>query len=139
MNFLNFGAIFVDFSEARDLFVNIFQILDQTEKFKDRGLIIKKPRGFSAKMPRITEFRLFRFILQWEKRGPAWRRGREVAREWPEWGSGLPVLAGGDREGKRRCEELTTGLTGAQGATERRGDEGEVVVAVGLGESMLRC
>jgi hypothetical protein len=25
MNFWNFGAIFVDFSEAEDLFVNIFQ------------------------------------------------------------------------------------------------------------------
>jgi hypothetical protein len=59
MNFWNFGAIFVDFSEARDLFVNIFQILDRTEKFVDRRLIIKKLRGFSAKMPRITEFWLF--------------------------------------------------------------------------------
>jgi hypothetical protein len=59
MNFWNFGAIFMDFSEARDLFVNIFQILDRTEKFVDRGLIIKKLRGFSAKMPIITEFQLF--------------------------------------------------------------------------------
>jgi hypothetical protein len=59
MNFWNFGAIFVDFSEARDLFVNIFRISDRTRKFVDRGLIIKKLRGFSAKMPRITEFQLF--------------------------------------------------------------------------------
>jgi hypothetical protein len=51
----------------------------------------------------------------------------------------LPMLAGGGREGKRRCEEVTTGLTGALGATERRGDEGEVVAAVGLDGSMLRC
>jgi hypothetical protein len=103
-------------------------------------------------MARITEFWLFRFILQWEKAwtrstlrgprpravhgGPAWRRGREVAGERPGWGSGLPVLAGGDREGERRCAELTTGLTGARGATERRGDEGEVVGLVG---SVLRC
>jgi hypothetical protein len=42
-------------------------------------------------------------------------------------------------EGKRRCEELTTGLTGAQGATERRGDEGEVAAVVGLDGSVLRC
>jgi hypothetical protein len=49
----------VDFSEARDLFVNIFQISNRTEKFVDRGLIIKKLKGFSAKMPRITEFQLF--------------------------------------------------------------------------------
>jgi hypothetical protein len=70
MNFRNFRAIFVDFSEARDLFVNIFRISDRTEKFVDCGLIIKKLWGFSAKMPRITEFQLFRFILQWEILGP---------------------------------------------------------------------
>jgi hypothetical protein len=29
----------VDFSEARDLFVNNFQILDLTAKIMDRGLI----------------------------------------------------------------------------------------------------
>ncbi len=51
----------------------------------------------------------------------------------------MPVLAGGGRGGERRCEELTTGLTGARGATERRGDEGEVVAAVGLDGSVLRC
>jgi hypothetical protein len=51
----------------------------------------------------------------------------------------LPVLAGGGREGKQRCEELTTRLTGARGATERRGDEGGVVAAVGLDGSVLRC
>jgi hypothetical protein len=39
----------------------------------------------------------------------------------------------------RRCEELTTGLTGARGATERQGDEGEVVAVMGLDGSMLRC
>jgi hypothetical protein len=47
--FLNFGAIFVDFSEARDLFVNIFRISDRTEKFVDRGLILENPRGLSVK------------------------------------------------------------------------------------------
>jgi hypothetical protein len=49
----------VDFSEARDLFVNIFRILDRTKKFGDHGLIIKKLRGFFAKMPGITEFQFF--------------------------------------------------------------------------------
>jgi hypothetical protein len=39
----------VDFSEARDLFVNIFQILDRTEKFVDRGLNLENPRGLSVK------------------------------------------------------------------------------------------
>jgi hypothetical protein len=39
----------VDFSEARDLFVNIFRILDLTAKIMDRGLILENPRGLSAK------------------------------------------------------------------------------------------
>ncbi len=39
----------MDFSEARDLFVNIFRISDRTEKFADRGLILENPRGLSAK------------------------------------------------------------------------------------------
>jgi hypothetical protein len=39
----------VDFSEARGLFVNIFQISDQTEKFVDRGLISENSRGLSVK------------------------------------------------------------------------------------------
>ncbi len=51
----------------------------------------------------------------------------------------MPVLAGGGLEGERRCEELTTGLTGARGATEWRGDEGEAAAAMGLVGSVLRC
>jgi hypothetical protein len=39
----------VDFSKARDLFVNIFQISDQTEKFVNRGLISENLRGLSVK------------------------------------------------------------------------------------------
>jgi hypothetical protein len=39
----------VVFSEARDLFVNIFQISGQTAKILDRGLISKKSEGLSAK------------------------------------------------------------------------------------------
>jgi hypothetical protein len=39
----------VYFSEARDLFVNIFRILDRTEKFMDCGLISENLRGLSVK------------------------------------------------------------------------------------------
>jgi hypothetical protein len=39
----------VDFSKARDLFVNIFQILDLTAKIMDRGVILENTRGLSAK------------------------------------------------------------------------------------------
>jgi hypothetical protein len=35
--FLKFGAIFVDFSGARDLFVNIFQTRGRTEKLWTAG------------------------------------------------------------------------------------------------------
>ena len=43
--------MFGDFSEAEDLFVIIFQILDRTGKIRDRRLISKKHRGFFAKLP----------------------------------------------------------------------------------------
>jgi hypothetical protein len=44
----------VDFSEAMDLFVNIFQISDLTAKFVDCVLISENPRGLSAKSgPRV--------------------------------------------------------------------------------------
>jgi hypothetical protein len=49
MNFLSFGAIFVDFSEARDLFEIIFRFRTDLEKCVDRGLILENPRGLSAK------------------------------------------------------------------------------------------
>jgi hypothetical protein len=39
----------VDFSEARDLFVNIFRISGRTAEIPDRGLILEKPEGLSAK------------------------------------------------------------------------------------------
>jgi hypothetical protein len=43
----------VDFSEPRDLFINIFQILGLNYKFLDCGLILEKPRGLSAKCPKL--------------------------------------------------------------------------------------
>jgi hypothetical protein len=43
----------VDFSEAMDLFVNIFQILGPNYKFLDCGLILEKPRGLSAKCSKL--------------------------------------------------------------------------------------
>jgi hypothetical protein len=43
----------VDFSEARDLFVIIFQIPGSDCKFMDCGLISKKSRGLSAKCPKL--------------------------------------------------------------------------------------
>jgi hypothetical protein len=51
-DFLKFWSYFWDFSEARDLFVNIFQIPGPNCKFLDYGLILEKPRGLSAKCPK---------------------------------------------------------------------------------------
>jgi hypothetical protein len=59
MNFLSFGAIFEDFSEARDLFINIFQISDLAAKIVHRGLISEKQRGFFAKCRGIFGRELF--------------------------------------------------------------------------------
>jgi hypothetical protein len=50
--FLMFWSYFVDFSEARDLFVNIFQTRGCDWKIMDCGLILEKPRGLSAKCPK---------------------------------------------------------------------------------------
>jgi hypothetical protein len=47
----------VDFSEARDLFVNIFQISDLTaKKIVDRGSISENLRGLSAKSGPWVDF-----------------------------------------------------------------------------------
>jgi hypothetical protein len=58
----------VDFSMARDLFVNIFQILGPKCKFLDCGLILQKSRGLSAKCLKL-EFPGITFLN--ETRGPS--------------------------------------------------------------------
>jgi hypothetical protein len=65
--FLKFWSYFVDFSKARDLFVNIFQILGPNYKFSDCELILEKPRGLNLKCPKL-EFPLGIIFLK-ETRG----------------------------------------------------------------------
>jgi hypothetical protein len=43
----------VDFSQARDLFVNIFQFLGPNCKITDCGLNLEKQRGLSAKSTKL--------------------------------------------------------------------------------------
>jgi hypothetical protein len=47
--FLKFWSYFFDFSEARDLFVNIFRILGRTEKIHGPRVNFGKPEGFECK------------------------------------------------------------------------------------------
>jgi hypothetical protein len=51
--FLKFWSYFCGFSKARDLFVNIFQILGPNCKFLDCGLILEKLRGLNAKCQKL--------------------------------------------------------------------------------------
>jgi hypothetical protein len=50
--FLKFWSYFCGFSEARDLFGIIFQILGPNCKIMDHGLILEKLRGLFAKFPK---------------------------------------------------------------------------------------
>jgi selenophosphate synthetase-related protein len=50
---LKFRAIFVDFSDAKDLFEIIFQFSGAFCEITDCGLIIEKHKGLSAKSPGI--------------------------------------------------------------------------------------
>jgi hypothetical protein len=69
----------VDFSEARDLFVIIFQILGSDCKFMDCELISKKQRGLSAKCPKL-DFLGIVFLKEnpWTESTSLWSMGTPV-------------------------------------------------------------
>jgi hypothetical protein len=89
----------VDFSEARDLFVNIFQILGPNCKFLDCGLILEKPRGLNAKCPKF-EFPGIIFLK--ETRGP-----RAAPVHGGPWSPSRRRLAGERPERRPRARNLT--------------------------------
>jgi hypothetical protein len=69
----------VDFSEARDLFVNIFRISDLTAKIVDRGLIFEKGRGLSAKWWGFSGFRIiFNIKMMVDSVHSSWTTGGSV-------------------------------------------------------------
>jgi hypothetical protein len=59
----------VDFSEARDLFVNIFQFLGPNCKITDCGLNSEKQRGLSAKSAKLDRGLISKkhrgFFIKW--------------------------------------------------------------------------
>jgi hypothetical protein len=63
----------VDFSEARDLFGIIFQIPGPNYKIMDCGLMSKKPRGLSAKRPKL-DFSGIVFLMEnpWTESTSPW-------------------------------------------------------------------
>jgi hypothetical protein len=130
------------FSEARDLFVNIFRISDRTEKFVDRGLIIKKLMGFSAKMELLN----FRF-------SDLFCNGKSLDSVHASWttasGRSTVDLHGGmdgkppesDRGGALacRCSLVAAGKGNGGVRNSPQGSPGEVVAVVGLDGSVFRC
>jgi hypothetical protein len=74
----------VDFSEARDLFVIIFQIPRSDCKFLDYGLILEKPRGLNAKCPKLD---FLGIVFLKETCGPS-PRVRGPRRLGPPWTGG---------------------------------------------------
>jgi hypothetical protein len=74
----------VDFSEARELFRIIFQVPGSDCKFLDCGLILKKPRGLSAKCLKLD---FPGIIFPKETHGPS-PRVRGPRRPGPPWTGG---------------------------------------------------
>jgi hypothetical protein len=88
----------VDFSEARDLFVIIFQIPGSDCKFMDCGLILKKPRGLSAKCPKL-DFPGIVFLMEspWTESTSPWTVNRGHGGASPARGAWAMELAGARR------------------------------------------
>jgi hypothetical protein len=128
----------LDFSEARDLFVNIFQRLGPNCKITDGGLISEKQRGLSAEStktgPRV-DFKetqgllckmagnfgwgfIFQRIKSWTGRArrPEGRARRRAHRSSASSRSGAPKLTGGGAIERGEHGELDSGLTGARAA-----------------------
>jgi hypothetical protein len=123
----------MDFSEDRDLFVNIFQIHGFDCKFMDCGLILKKPRGLSAKCPKLN-FSGIVFLKEnpWTESTSPWTApARSTVDRRPLPRSGARQSSASDRSGARelqtrggeeegRASELNGGVVAAREAVEER-------------------
>jgi hypothetical protein len=88
----------VDFSEAMDLFGNIFQIPGPNCKIMDCGFISKKPRGLFAKFPKKLIFGFnFQREIPWTESIVRWTVDRAGARWTADRGHGGASPARGAR------------------------------------------
>jgi hypothetical protein len=105
----------MDFSEARDLFVNIFQISGRTEKIRDCGLILDKLRGLNEKwlgylISKLFSNRKCRGLGPWlvdqrrggQSTGPPWTSPRGRRQGSPKLGLAAAPGHGGLPRGWRR-------------------------------------
>jgi hypothetical protein len=108
----------VDFSEARDLFVIIFQIPGSDCKFLDYGLILEKLRGLNEKMPEI------RISRNYFPKGNPWTESTSP------WTTVTPIHGGPSLDGGTELTGASTfGRSGIHGRWPRGGRGG-----VGRGE-----
>jgi hypothetical protein len=114
---LKFRGFFVDFSEARDLFGIIFQILGSGYKFMDCRLISKKSRGLSAKCPKL-DFPgiVFQKENQWiESTSPCTAPAWSTVDRWPLPRSGAHRSSASSRSGARELRPRGGGEEGRVG------------------------
>jgi hypothetical protein len=103
----------VDFSEARDLFVIIFQIPGFDCKFLDCGLILEKSRGLNEKMPKI------RISRNYFAKGNPWTESTSP------WTTETPVHGGPTVDGGTELVGASTsGRSGVHGRRPRGGRGG---------------
>jgi hypothetical protein len=136
----------VDFSEARDLFVIIFQIPGPNCKIMDCGLILEEPRSLNAKCLKLD---FPRIVFLKETYGPSPRvRGpraapvhggprspsrRRLTEERPEWGPRVWNLTAVEGKGRWDCGEPHRLQEGAVEGRTRSGDGGEQSAEEALG------
>jgi hypothetical protein len=136
----------VDFSEARDLFVIIFQIPGPNCKIMDCGLILEKLMGLNAKCPKLD---FPGIVLLKETRGPSPRvRGlraapvhggprspsrRRLVGERPERRPRAWILTAVEGKGRGDGGEPHRRQEGAAEGRTRSGDGGEQSVEEALG------